>query len=209
MTTAASFLSSVQLPAADAERPAVGFKDWALICEAMGTGRQSLILRKGGLAEGRGGFGFHHETFFLFPTRYHEQALKIRPDELAAVDAAGGDEAGVVPIRYGCRLERSWRVEDWETVRRLEPFHVYREEVARERFAYADRHHTEGALSVAFCRVYRLDPAWTLPNSPAFGGCKSWIGLPPTAPAGTQWQPVLDEEAHRVRREALSRILGV
>ena len=28
----------------------VGFKEWALVCQALGTGRQSIILRKGGIA---------------------------------------------------------------------------------------------------------------------------------------------------------------
>jgi hypothetical protein len=31
----------------------VGFKDWAIVCEALGRGRQSIILRKGGIGEGR------------------------------------------------------------------------------------------------------------------------------------------------------------
>jgi hypothetical protein len=56
----------------------VGFKEWALVCEALGTGRQSIILRKGGIAEGRDGFSFQHREFFLFPTFFHEQ-LERRP----------------------------------------------------------------------------------------------------------------------------------
>jgi hypothetical protein len=31
----------------------VGFKEWAIVGEALGRGRQSIILRKGGIAEGR------------------------------------------------------------------------------------------------------------------------------------------------------------
>ena len=36
----------------------VGFKEWAVVCEATGRGRQCIILRKGGIAEGREGFLF-------------------------------------------------------------------------------------------------------------------------------------------------------
>jgi hypothetical protein len=50
----------------------VGFKEWALVCEALGTGEQTILLRKGGIAEGRDGFGFRHSEFFLFPTFFHE-----------------------------------------------------------------------------------------------------------------------------------------
>ena len=56
----------------------IGFKEWALVCEALGTGRQKIILRKGGIAEGRDGFSFQHREFFLFPTFFHEQLERVR-----------------------------------------------------------------------------------------------------------------------------------
>ena len=34
------------------------FKEWAVICKALATGRQLLILRKGGIDEPGGDFGF-------------------------------------------------------------------------------------------------------------------------------------------------------
>jgi len=34
----------------------IGFKGWSLVCDAMAHGTQSIILRKGGIAEGREGF---------------------------------------------------------------------------------------------------------------------------------------------------------
>ncbi len=190
------------------------FKDWALVCEALGRGRQSVILRKGGLAEGRGGFEFKHPAFWLFPTQYHEQAAKVRPEELAALRGGlppvPGDHAagGTVTVRYLFRLGWARRVEDWATVARLAPFHVYREEVARERFAYADRHHDSGALTVAFGRVFRLDgDPWRFPDSPAFGGCRSWVELP-GPPAGLALRPALGDEEHRARAAALDEVFG-
>ena len=56
----------------------LGFKEWALVCAALGEGRQSVIIRKGGLAEGRDGFAFQHREFFLFPTFFHEQLARVR-----------------------------------------------------------------------------------------------------------------------------------
>ena len=55
-----------------------GLKEWAIVCEAMGRGEQSVILRKGGLAEGRAGFAFRYAEFFLFPTFFHEQVDQVR-----------------------------------------------------------------------------------------------------------------------------------
>ena len=41
-------------------------REWAVIVEALGQGEQILILRKGGIAEGRGGFQAEHERFSYF-----------------------------------------------------------------------------------------------------------------------------------------------
>ncbi len=191
------------------------FKDWALACEALGRGRQSIILRKGGLAEGRGGFEFKHPAFWLFPTQYHEQAAKVRPEELPRLsdglppvpaDHAAG---ALVAVRYFYRLEWTRRVEDWDAVARLAPFHVYREEVARERFAYADRQHQAGALTVAFGRVFRLTAGddWRFPDSPAFGGCRSWVELP-APPVDVELAPVLPDAEHKARAAALTDLFG-
>ena len=57
---------------------AIAFKEWSLVCEALGGGEQSVILRKGGIAEGKSGFGFEHGEFYLFPTWFHGQIDKVR-----------------------------------------------------------------------------------------------------------------------------------
>ncbi|MDC0315120.1 DUF1802 family protein [bacterium] len=56
----------------------IAFKEWDVVCEALESGRQKLILRKGGIHEGREGFSFAHEEFVLFPTRSLE-ASRARP----------------------------------------------------------------------------------------------------------------------------------
>jgi hypothetical protein len=56
----------------------IGFKEWSLVCDAMAHGTQSIILHKGGIAEGREGFSFQHRESFLFPTFFHEQIAKVR-----------------------------------------------------------------------------------------------------------------------------------
>ena len=73
----------------------VGFKEWALVCEALGRGEQTVLLRKGGIAEGRAGFGFRHSEFFLFPTFFHEQIEKVR---IAGAEIPKG-RGGEVEIR--------------------------------------------------------------------------------------------------------------
>ena len=54
------------------------FKEWAIVCDSIARGETSLIFRKGGIAEGRDGFQFKHQSFFLFPTYFHEQIERTR-----------------------------------------------------------------------------------------------------------------------------------
>src|SRR5256885_120315 len=110
----------------------VGFKEWALVCEALGAGRQSVLLRKGGIAEGRDGFGFRHSEFFLFPTFFHEQVVKVR-EPAATIPSA---REGQIEIRYFAKLQAQREITDWTEAAALEPLHILAEPVVRERFKY-------------------------------------------------------------------------
>ena len=45
------------------------YKEWAAICLALAQGKQSLLLRKGGIAEPDGDFQLEQTDFWLLPTR--------------------------------------------------------------------------------------------------------------------------------------------
>ncbi len=173
----------------------IAFKEWALVCEALGTGAQSIILRKGGIAEGREGFRFTHPEFFLFPTLFHEQLAKTTLPPGTPMPAAGGDR---IQIKYWARVEWTARIDRLETALRLAPFHIWKEEVVEERFHYDE---TPG-LHLAFLRVFRLGSPWEFPDAPAYGGCRSWVQLP-EAPEGMR--PVLGEKAHAELNEKLKQ----
>lgn len=48
-------------------------KEWAVVVDALGSGQQIILLRKGGLREGPGGFAVAQPEFLLFPTLFHSQ----------------------------------------------------------------------------------------------------------------------------------------
>ena len=87
----------------------IAFKEWAVVCRALAEGRQALILRKGGIAEGRDGFGFRHSEFFLFPTFFHEQVVKVRTPG-AEIPAT---RPGEIEIRYFAKLEAEKKITSW------------------------------------------------------------------------------------------------
>ena len=175
----------------------VGFKEWALVCEALGRGEQCLLLRKGGIAEGRDGFAFKHGEFFLVPTFFHEQVAKIRGSE----NEIPAMRQGEIEIRFLAKIATSGVVTDWEKVVALEPFHVLKREVVRERYEYEGRL----AIHVAFVRVYRLAEPWHLPELPGYGGCRSWVGLPKRL-ASAELTAVLSDREHEQRG---ARVKGV
>jgi hypothetical protein len=177
----------------------VGFKEWAVVCEALGSGRQSIILRKGGIAEGRDGFSFKHSEFFLFPTWFHEQPEKVRNEAIEMPT----ENSGAIEIKYAANLD-TWRtITSFEVASALAPLHILRPEVIRERFDYDQA----PGLHVAFVRVFRVEPAWSFPNEKRYGGCRSWVKLP-AKPNGLTLGPVLTDAEHAHRKEEFLKIAG-
>jgi hypothetical protein len=147
-----------------------GFKEWSSVCQAIADGRQTIIIRKGGIAEGRDGFSFKHREFYLFPTWFHEEAEKITEPQFSSP----ADSSLDVTIRCAVEVEWSGLITDWSIAEALAPFHILREEVVRERFEYKDA----PGVHVAFVRAFRLSNPWTFPNEKRFGECRSWVELP-------------------------------
>jgi hypothetical protein len=58
----------------------MALKEWDVVCEALGSGRQAIVIRKGGIAEGKDGLKFEHEEFVLLPTFFHQQAERVIPE---------------------------------------------------------------------------------------------------------------------------------
>ena len=179
----------------------IGFKEWTLVCDALGRGEQSIILRKGGIAEGRAGFRFQHPEFLLLPTLFHEQVAKLRLPADTPLPEPRAD--GQLEVRYAARVEWTQDALDWEKVRALAPFHLWQESEIEKRFRQDDKQ----MVSLAFVRVQRLSEPFVFPDSPRYGGCRSWVQLP-DLPASINLLEVLDEKAHRTREAQIRAALG-
>jgi hypothetical protein len=167
----------------------IAFKEWALVCDSLLRGETSVILRKGGIAEGRDGFRFKHDEFLLFPTYFHEQIEKTRlnPDRDLARDSEE-----TVTIRGLVRVESTRWIDDLDALASLEHLHVLKSEVIRERFRYEGKF----GLHLAFVRAYALNEPWVLPFKKSYGGCRSWVELP-DLPEAYSFHPVLQRDVVR------------
>lgn len=170
----------------------IAFKEWALVCEELGSGRQSIILRKGGIAEGRAGFRFQHPEFLLLPTLFHEQAAKLRVPAGTPLPAMRAD--GRLEVRFAASVEWTRDITDWPQVQALAPFHLWQDFEIEKRF----RQDENNTVSLAFVRVRRLSEPFIFDDSPRYGGCRSWVEVPALS-AHIAQSEVLDDATHRAR----------
>jgi hypothetical protein len=180
------------------------FKEWSAVCAALDAGRQTVILRKGGIHEGREGFRVEHAEFWLFPTRFHQAAAELvteaRP--LLAHVEADRPGPGIIRLRNYAVVEETLRLEDERQLAALAGCHVLSERTVADRFQYR----TPG-LFVLVARIHRLPEPLDIPDSPHFAGCRSWVDLPDDLPT-TELTPVLDDGEFRRRVTDLRRAIG-
>jgi CDP-diacylglycerol--glycerol-3-phosphate 3-phosphatidyltransferase len=194
-----------EITATPAPGPAPAFKEWEAIVEALGHGAQIIILRKGGIAEGKQGFQAKHPKFWLFPTAYHQQWEKTKPELqrfLAPAAARKADQP--IALHYFAEVTDTVYLDTWDQVARLSDAHFWTDDILRERFDYAERPGMEPGLHLLLLRVSRINLPHKLAPSKDYDGCKSWIDVP------ANWEH--DIATHVVRNEEFatrrSRILA-
>jgi hypothetical protein len=166
----------------------VAYKEWAVVCHALAHGRQSILLRKGGIAETGGQFRPHHEAFLLYPTYFHEQQAALIPewqDYLPLVEAER-PPVGVIRFTHWVRVQRVEYVPDLNAILELRSRHIWTDDVVRQRFFYR-----QPGLFVFHVETHPLPQMVERIERPEYAGCKSWVYLDQPVPVseGSQEQP--------------------
>jgi hypothetical protein len=172
------------------------FKEWAIVVDALMRGEQIIVLRKGGLREGPGGFQIEHAEFWLFPTLFHQQRESVLPAAQARFAEIAPQWAGpdIVSIDCFARVAACQRLDSLADAEALRGQHIWRDEVIANRFDWG-RSKEIHALAV---RVFRLPAPVELPMRESYGGCKSWVQLAEDIETADAI-PVLDETAFAAR----------
>jgi len=156
-------------------RTNAALKEWAVVCRALADGRQTLLIRKGGIEEIKEGFQVTHRDFWLFPTYVHQKTADLIP----AVHADFGEvqaaqpAAGTIPFQLYATVEDVVKVMDLDRLRSLEGHHVLSWDCVASRFHYRNK----PGVHVMTVRVYRSPKTFTLKNTPRYDGCVSWVEL--------------------------------
>jgi hypothetical protein len=179
-------------------------KEWDVVCEALGSGRQAIVIRKGGIAEGKGGLQFQHGEFVLLPTFFHQQAERVVDEaEFAARVSDPEGERESVEIRHAASLVWVRHVTDRSVVEKLADFHI----LAPEEVAARYEQKPAPGVYVALLRVYRLDPPRRVAWQKSFAGCRSWAEMEEDFETSSRVSVLSDERFAEIE-EALRAILG-
>jgi hypothetical protein len=186
----------------------IAFKEWQVICDALASGRQSILLRKGGIHEGREGFSFAQKSFHLFPTKFHAQADHVREGHFnPEKEWQVGDK---FTITHHAEALFAVTLTDWAQVEALQPYHIYTEEALRERFDWEGKGMASGSIHLALVRVSALKPPLELTYVTRFGGCRSWVEIPDDDPERLDnAENVLGQDVFSTLFERISGIVGV
>jgi hypothetical protein len=173
-------------------------KEWSAAVHALLDGRQTVLLRKGGIHEKR--FALTASRFLLFPTVAHSHAERVRPEHRDLLEPAAADSTdGTLVLRAGAKVVAAVEVNRPEALDEIASMHIWTaESVKQDRLDFRPKHQ----LTVLVVQASPLAEPVRLDRAPEYAGCRSWVPLS-VDPAWAD--PVHDDEslreiAKRVRR---------
>jgi hypothetical protein len=174
-----------------------GLKEWATVCRALETGRQMLLLRKGGIYESGGEFELENPQFLLFPTYLHQNRDMLKPEAQAGLATVTAEPNKIRLSAAGVatdiiRLARRGQMDA------IEAEHIWAAPLIDMRFNYKP----ENPLYLLLVRAYRLAHPETIENTLAYAGCKSWVPLD-SAIATDHSTPVLSDQEYEIGRQRI------
>jgi hypothetical protein len=172
-------------------------KEWSAAVHALLDGRQTVLLRKGGIHEKR--FAVTASRFLLFPTVAHSHAERVRPEHRDLLDAAAADSTDdAIVLRAGAKVVAAVEVNVPDRLEEVAPLHIWTAESVRaDRLDFRPKHR----LTVLVVQASPLVEPQRLVRTPDYAGCTSWVQLP----VNPEWaEPVHDDAtlagiAERVR----------
>ncbi len=180
----------------------IALKEWNATTAALESGRQILLLRKGGLLDPGGMFELEHSAFWITGNRFHEDKNLVKPADAHYLEAFVA-QRGSIRLKSLARVAKTWAVSMEEVDKLKQLDHIWSDFWLDTRFDYQP----ENPLLVVALRVSVLPQAHQLEMRPEYGGCKSWIELE-TAFSTNTAEAVLDDEAFAVKLAAAEQMLG-
>ncbi len=180
----------------------IAFKEWAAVCGLLAEGRQTLLLRKGGIREEGGTFEVAHSSFWLMPTFEHQSANLLQEAHQSLLPSPN-PAPGVVHIRAYAEVAAVHVVDDDELVWSMRREYPWNRAYVKQRFDF----NPYDPLYAIVLRVWNVNPGFTVPMLPRYEGCKSWVELDMELPTSGAVPAVSDEE-FAVRRDYVAAAMA-
>jgi len=186
----------------------VALKEWAVAIEALASGKQILLMRKGGIVEETRHFELKSPSFYVYPTYEHQRRELLKEANQSDIDvtlAGWSKDDTTVTLRLYAEVIEDIEIHDQETLNQLRDFHIWTDHFAEERLKWKKKL----PLHVLLLRVYKLDPGLSIEIEEEYLGCKSWVNLPTqvTSIERSKLVPVLSDEKFQEQVESIRRAL--
>ena len=170
----------------------LALKEWSIICKAMEEGKQTILLRKGGILEYKKGFEISQKLFLLYPTLEHQAAEYLQSNYLQEYElllkrnSSEIVEDKVNTIRIIARIEAMQEFHDHKLLSKLEKYHIWNEKYVNMRMNY----NPKKPMNALLLRIYKLSQPISLDVNPEWAGCKSWIDIEFSSKHANQYENI-------------------
>lgn len=185
-------------------------KEWAIVCKGFEEGRQTILLRKGGIMERKHGFELKHNDFYMFPTYEHQSRELLQQDYAdkfeSILQSKPIDDLNTIYLY--AKVIYITETFNREMLYDLRDFHIWNEKYINLRMDY----NPEKPLSIVLLRVYRLNSALNVTLSPQQAGCRSWIDFQSLSMEDSEdniGKPVLSNDTFHERQSQLMEVLKI
>lgn len=146
-------------------------REWQSVCDAVAAGTNHVLIRKGGIAEGREGFQVRKSFFGLLPTLFHQ---------VKSHDPAAETPEPPHKVELVCQLADAYSVASTIDLSSLAGYHAY----DADQLAARQHYKTERPLSLIIIRPFKLRAPIEFPAEQVKAVCRSWVDLPLNAGMG-------------------------
>lgn len=154
---------------------ALALKEWGAVAHALLDGRQTLLLRKGGIHEKAFTVDGGGDGFVLFPTVAHSHAERVRPEHADLLPRGEADVADdAVIVRCGLVITAAVPVLHPERLPEVADLHIWTDRsVQEDRVDFRPRHD----LMALIVRAIALPHPVRVTRTAEHGGCRSWVDV--------------------------------
>lgn len=136
-------------------------REWSSVVDAVSSGKNHVLIRKGGIAEGKDGFQVRRTFFGLLPTLFH-QVKNADPTADAPVPPSS--------VSVLAQLVEAWSVPSTTSLDTLSDFHGY----SAEQVGMRQQYKPERSLNLMIIRAFQLRQPVEIAPGQIKTVCRSW-----------------------------------